>query len=259
MPAPAEPDTYEAFLVETHNDTEAWVVAIVRRPTRTEAQRFVRVPDLGQAARLADALNSRILGRRNHPARLRAALTGLPLDVHAAVRNVPTGDTHGPDAPLAEDLCGDPVDGLLLFPSAPGPLTPWAAYLLAVAAELVGDLCHHVAQSAHLHAIRFLLPQLPPQLRRQRPECLLRVAADLDLLAGALRDGLPPDIRTPQARLALELALDHAERLAQNRADLEADVHSVLPTGPVAFTGLRHALLPVAEPQPVARISLRTT
>lgn len=131
MPAQAEPDTYEAFLAETH-DGQEWVVAIVRRPPRTEAHRFARIA----------------------------------LDVHAAARDVPVGDPHTPDEPLAEHLCGDPVDGLLLFPSTPGPLAPWAAYLLAVAAELVSDLCHHVAQSSHLHAIRFLLPQL----RRQRPD-----------------------------------------------------------------------------------------
>lgn len=257
MPAPAEPDTYEAFLVETR-DGQAWVVAIVRRPPRTEARRFAHVGDPSRAARLSDALNSRILGRRNHAARLRAALADLPLNVRAAARDVPVGDPHTPDAPLAEHLCGDPVDGLLLFPSTPGPLTPWTAYLLASAAELVGDLCHHVAQSADQHAIRFLLPQLLPRLRRQRPEYLLRVAADLDMLAGALRDGLPPDPRTPQERLALELALDHAERLAQNRTGLVADVRNLLPTGPVDITGLRRALLPVTERLPTP-MSLRTT
>lgn len=206
---------------------------------------------------MADALNSRILGRRNHSARLRAALTGLPLNVHAAARDVPVGDPHTSDEPLAEHLCGDPVDGLLLFPNPPGPLTPWAAYLLAVAAELVGDLCHHVAHSAHLHAIRFLLPQLPPRLRRQRPEYLLRVAADLDLLAAALRDGLPPDVHTPQERLALDLALDHAERLAQNHPGLVAAAGGLpsVASHDLDFVALRRAVFPVTGRQSTAHMS----
>ncbi|MFT7841097.1 hypothetical protein Q5530_33595 [Saccharothrix sp. BKS2] len=41
------------------------------------------------ARRLADALNSRLLGRRNHTQRLDAALVGMPDNVIAAIRQPP--------------------------------------------------------------------------------------------------------------------------------------------------------------------------
>lgn len=228
---PAEPDTYEAFLVETR-ETATWVVAIVRAPDRTEARRFARLDDPARASRLADALNSRILGRRNHVARLRAALTGLPLDVRAAVRTVPVGDSDAADGLLADHLSVDPVDGLLLFPTAsdgPGAITPHAACLIACAAEALSDLCHDVAQSTHRHAIGFLLPHFPARLRSLRPERLLSTAADLDRLLTDLRDGLPPSICTPRERLALDLALDHAEWSAHHNPEALAEARRLGP------------------------------
>ena len=244
MPAPDEPDTYEAFVVETR-DAKARVVAIVRSHGRTQTREFARAGDANHAARLADALNSRLLCRRNHSTRLRAELAGLPLDVHAAARDIPVGDAHASDVPLADHLCGDPVDGLLLFPITPGPLTPWAAYLIALGAEVVGDLCHHVAQSAHLHAIRFLLPRLPPRLRRERADHLLGVATELDRLAAApgrtpTRHRHNPETTRPGAGTGSRgtAVQDHTEIAAGTYDTLSADSHNL------DFTAQRQALLP---------------
>jgi hypothetical protein len=244
VPPEADPPRYEAFLV-LPDSTSHWVVAVVSDATRAKARRFACLDDATGAARLADGLNSRLLGRPNHQARLRAALDGLPLTVHAAVRHVPTGPPDGSD-PLADHLPGDPIDGLLLFPTTsdgPSTITPRTAYAVAFAAEDIGDLCHEGAQAIDAQTARRFLPRLPVLIRRQRPEQLLSVAADLDRIAASLRAGVLPEIRTLANRLAMRVAIEHAERLLAEDPDILSDGSRLLPTSPhdYDFDGLsRH-------------------
>lgn len=264
MSAAADPTSYEAFLV-LPDDAAHWVVAIASDSTRAHAHRFACLDDAPSAARLADALNSRILCRPNHHARLRAALDGLPLPVHAAVRRVPTSDSDGIDR-LAEHLPGDPIDGLLLFPTTPTngcppAITPRTAYAVAVAAEDVGDLCHEAAQSADAQTARRFMPRLPVPIRRQRPEQLLCVASYLDSLASALRDGLLPQDTTTASDLAARLAIDHAERMHQDDPELFEDGNRLLPacSHDYDFGTLRRHLLEDESHPRAARRSRRTT
>lgn len=229
MPPDADLPRYEAFLVQPDRNAQ-WVVAIISEAARTKTRRFARLDDATQAARLADALNSRLLGRTNHEARLRTALDGLPLTVHGAVRHVPAGTLGDADL-LADRLPGDPIDGLLLF-SDNSPITPRTAHAIAFAAEDIGDLCHEGVQATDPRAVRRFLPRLPVAIRRQRPEQLLIVAADLNQLAATLRAGLLPEIRTPADRLAIRLAVDHAEHLLSDESDLLADESQLLPASP---------------------------
>lgn len=256
MPAEADLPRYEAFVVQPDRSTH-WVVAIISDTARTKARRFARLADATRAARLADALNSRLLDRPNHQARLRAALDGLPLAVHAAVRHVPTRDPDNADV-LAEHLSSDPIDGLMLFSDSPTTMTPRTAYALAFAAEDIGDLCNEAVQATNAQTARRFLPRLPVLIRRQRPEQLLDVAANLDQLAANLRDGILPETRTPADHLAVRLAVDHAERLLTDDPNLVTEGSQLLPTSPhdYDFDGLWRHLLDDTETR---RMRLRAT
>ena len=111
--------TYEAFLPH-HTASKHRVMAITRDiGQHTQLEAIATVGDALTARGLADALNSRLLDRRNHTARLDTALTGLPDSVRAAVTQLPIDPKHayiGRTA-LAAHIYTNPIDGLLLFPT----------------------------------------------------------------------------------------------------------------------------------------------
>lgn len=261
MPADPDQPRYEAFLV-LPDAAAHWVVAIAGDQDRTQARRFARLDDHTGAARLADALNARILGRRNHAARLRAALAGLPFAVYAAVRRVPIGNRDGVAATdLLAELLPDPIDGLLLFSTAPGSaITPRTAQATAFAADDLGDLCHEVALTGGTTDHPFGSP-LPVSIRRRRPEQLMCVAAQLDRVAAALRAGLLPELRTPAERHAARLAVDHAEQVYTADPKIFAISGRLLPSAPhdYDFAALRCQLPDDTGRARAARISLPTT
>lgn len=200
---------FEAFVAQRSGGSWS-VIAIMRGPVHTEARPFAAVLEPNKAVRLADALNSRLLGRRNHDARLQAALAELALSVHAAARRVPVGAPDSLRVPLADHLSGEPVDGYALF-ATDSPLTPRTARAIAFAAEQVADTYHDLTTIVLAHSSP--RADVPSLAGRRRAEDLLRIASDLDLLTADLRDGLMPDLVSSGSRMALRLALQHACRL----------------------------------------------
>ncbi|CAM3341787.1 hypothetical protein KIPE111705_03640 [Kibdelosporangium persicum] len=70
-----------------------------------------------------DALNPRLLARRNHTERLTSALHGLPDSIRAAIQQLPIDPERAGRGrtPMAAHIYTDPIDGLLLFPTTGCP------------------------------------------------------------------------------------------------------------------------------------------
>ena len=252
--------TYEAFLPH-HTASKHRVMAITRDiGQHTQLEAIATVGDALTARGLADALNSRLLDRRNHTARLDTALTGLPDSVRAAVTQLPIDPKHayiGRTA-LAAHIYTNPIDGLLLFPTTtctpgqcptctdcandcrdckncadylcdhclPPDLTPRSAYALTMAGSLLADTCFDATRMTPTER-RQLLP-LPMALRAQDDEFLRYMARCFDDLTQDLEDGLPPQLHDLAEQLALHLMIDDAELLHTDQADLlEESTHDL--------------------------------
>jgi hypothetical protein len=88
-PIPTDDIRYEAFLPQ-HTPSKHRVMAIASTPGHTELSAVATVGDALTATQLADALNSRLLGRRNHAQRLNTALACLPDTAQAAIQQLPS-------------------------------------------------------------------------------------------------------------------------------------------------------------------------
>jgi hypothetical protein len=202
------------------------------------------VDDELTARRLCDALNSRLLGRRNHAERFTAARAGLPDDVQAAVRRLPIAPdgTSTAPLPLAAHLHTEPVDGILLFPAKacvpgrcdecancgcdcrtcpvchnddrypceacrPPDLTPRTALALAMAGDVLADQCLDLPGCVRDRD--WLL--VPGILQDQSEDFVRRMARCFDDLTADLRDGLRPVPRSIGEQIALHTMIERAE------------------------------------------------
>lgn len=193
---------YDGFLTEHSSDSHR-VFGIVRSPHRSVLREVTVLTQAFVAVRLADALNSRIAGRRNHHARLTAAVHDLPDPVHAFAFGLPEGSIESAAGLLVDDLTVEPIDGFLLFP-LPGPLdernpTPRAARALARRAEFFAEQCLD-ATSPRARCLTDLSIESCHGLRD-------RLGAALQELASSLTDGLPAPSGDVADDLALRLAL----------------------------------------------------
>lgn len=257
--------TYEAFLPH-HTASKHRVMAISHDVGQhTQLHAIATVSDALTARQLADALNSRLLDRRNHSARLDAALTGLPDSVRAAVTQLPIDPKHAHTGrtPLAAHIYTDPIDGILLFPTTacgpgqcqyctdcaddcrdcencaeypcenclPPDLTPRTAYALTVAGSILADTCFDaVDEDTRMPpAERIQLLPLPKALRAQDDEFIRRMARCFDDLTQDLEDGLAPQPRDLAEQLALQLMLDDTELLHEDQDDFLAEATQELP------------------------------
>lgn len=259
---------YEAFLPH-HTPSKHRVMAITHTVDtgHTELHALATLPDALTATRLADALNSRLLARRNHTDRLTSALHGLPDSIHAAIHQLPIDpDRAGPGhTPMAAHIHTDPIDGLLLFPTTgcppegcpdctdycangcdtcptctaddpldpcelclPPDLTPRTAHALAFAGHVLADGCYDVVTEAW--ADRGDLP-LPPYMTNQSDDFIRRMARCFDDLVADLHDGEPPALHNLAEQLALHLMIDRAEEFHTDQPEL-LDALRLLPTSP---------------------------
>jgi hypothetical protein len=258
---------YEAFLPH-HTASKHRVMAVVHNlGTPTHLQAIATVSDALTACRLADALNSRLLGRRNHAKRLDAALTGLPDSIRAAVTqlDIEPPTTRPGRTPLAAHLRTDPIDGILLFPATrctpgqctnctdctndcrncdtckeflcddcvPPDLTPRTAYSLTVAGSVLADQCYDAIDgSPSTRAERRELLPLPTSMHTQSDEFIRRMARCFDDLTHDLDNGEWPQPRNLAEQLALHLVIEYAE--PREPDDVET-IEQLLPESPFDY------------------------
>lgn len=260
---------YEAFLPH-HTASKHRVMAITRHPGHTQLHALATVADATAARRLADALNSRLLGRRNHTERLDAALAGMPDSVVAAVRQLPIDPIRVAKwgrPPLAREVYSEPIDGILLFPTTsctpgectlckdcandcqncelceeagcedciPPDLTPRTARLLAAAGAVLADQYFDYAEAVSrgntsADDLQFVLSIM----RKQSAEFLRRVARAFDDLVGDLRDGTDPRPHDMVEQIALDLLISDAEAMHSD-ADMTAEFAEGLPETPYDY------------------------
>jgi hypothetical protein len=249
--------SYEAFLPH-HTASKHRVMAITHDVGQhTQLHAIATVSDALTARQLADALNSRLLDRRNHSARVDAALTGLSDSVRAAVTQLPIDPKHAHTGrtPLAAHIYTDPIDGILLFPTKacepgqcqactdcandcrdcenclPPGLTPRTAYALTVAGSILADTCYDAVDDGTRvpSAERIQLLPLPMALRAQDDEFIRRIARCFDDLTQDIEDGLTPQPCDLAEQLALQLMLDDAELLHADQEDFLAESTQELP------------------------------
>jgi hypothetical protein len=265
---PATKYDYEAFLPH-HTASKHRIMALTESlDEHDQLHAVATVSDELTARRLSDALNSWLLGRRNHADRLTAALAGLPDSVQAAIRQLPID----PDAaeigalPLAAQLRTEPIDGILLFPTtacAPGrcgvctdcaddcrscsicnnedghpcedcmppDLTPRTALALAMAGDVLADQCFDVLpdpQDPQSGGDRDWLP-LPNLLHKQTDDFMRRMARCFDDLVADLRNGLRPEPRNIAEELALHLMIERADVYHTDEPELLESYEPLIP------------------------------
>ncbi|HEU5470639.1 MAG TPA: hypothetical protein VFV67_08295 [Actinophytocola sp.] len=228
---------YEVFLPE-HGQRVHRVVAVLNDPQQASVVGIATVDDAVRATRLADALNSRLLARRNHTARLAAALAGLPRAVRTTTQRIPIGHLH-PEDLLASDLAADPIDGLMLFPRAAQDHPPWQAvtprlaHLLALAGDLLADLCHDLLiPSGAPPADAPTETGLRDLVHGWIPDRIHHLGTALEGVAAHLRDGLVPAQHTVTDHAALHLIVERARTLPTDRPALLRGRHLLLPVHP---------------------------
>ncbi|GAA1024952.1 MULTISPECIES: hypothetical protein [Amycolatopsis] len=254
-------DRYEAFLPH-HTASKHRIMAITGFPGHPQLLALATVPDATAARRLADALNSRLLGRRNHVERLDGALTGLPESVAAAVRQLPiepAQDTRLGRSRLADHLPGDPVDGILMFPSTVCPsgectacgncvddcqdceiceeggcvdcvrpdLTPRTAEVLAAAGSILADQYFDHAEEVNAGGPRTFAEIMPAIMAKQPAEFFRRMARVFDDLTNDLQDGVEPHPLDMAEQVALDLMIREAEGLLDDPDVIESFVQGL--------------------------------
>jgi len=238
-------DLYEAFLPH-HTASKHRVMAITGFPGHQQLAAVATVSDATAARRLADALNSLLLGRRNHVERLDQALTGLPDSVAAAVRQLPIEPAES--ARLADHLDGEPIDGILMFRAASCPaggcvacgkcaddcqdceicrsgscedcgrpyLTPRTARTLTAAGSILADRYFDHAEEVDTGCQQTFGDFVPAVMRHQPAEFFRRMARVFDDLADDLQDGVEPHPLDLAEQLALDLMIREAEALSED-------------------------------------------
>ncbi|OKI24717.1 hypothetical protein A6A25_34495 [Saccharothrix sp. CB00851] len=266
---PLDDPHYEAFLPH-HTASKHRVMAITRSPGHTQLHALATVSDAITARRLADALNSRLLGRRNHTERLDAALVGMPDSVVAAIRQLPIDPVEVAQwgrPPLAHRVYGDPIDGILLFPTTactpgkcascqdcandcqncaiceeagcenciPPDLTPRTAHLLATAGSVLADqYFDHADHISDRNPSADELRLLPAIMRRQPAEFVRRMARAFDDLVDDLHDGVEPRPHDMAEQIALDLIIQDAEAMHTD-SDMLNDLDQGLPDTPYDY------------------------
>ncbi|NBH10345.1 hypothetical protein [Amycolatopsis sp. SID8362] len=243
-------DRYEVFLPH-HTASKHRIMAITGFPGHPQLLALATVSNATAARRLADALNSHLLGRRNHVERLDESLIGLPESVVATVRQLPikpAQGTHLGRARLADHLHGDPIDGILMFPTTScassecvtcgncvddcqdceiceegacvdcvrPDLTPRTARVLAAAGSILADQYFDHAEELNAgHPCTF--GEIVPAIMRKQPvEFFRRMARIFDDLTDDLQDGVEPRPLDMSEQIALDLMIQEAEVLFED-------------------------------------------
>jgi len=256
---------YLAFLPQ-HAATKHVVLAVIDRGDGPEAEVLASLADAPPATMLAAALNGVVLQKATAERRLAAVLEGMSEPVHRAVRDVLSvlgAAREDPAAPrVARQLPTAGGGGVLLFPTThcpgrceecgqcrddcvdcpecaddgcetclPVPLTPRTAAVLSHSLSLLADEIYDQIYRSRGRGGWEAGPlgAVLPCFAGQDEWFLRRYARAFDDLNADLEVGRHPTPTCTAEEVALDLAIQDAERIHQDEVELVTDLEAELP------------------------------
>lgn len=257
--------SYLAF-VPQHAPDSHQVLAIVSRGDGPEAETLVSLPDAPSATMLASALNGVLLQQIIADRRLSAVLDRAPEQarktISALLRTMASTSEDQPASSLARKLLTDGDDGFLLFPTTncpgkcefcgtcrndcvdcpecadggceiclPVTLTPRTAAVLAQALSVLADEAYDLAYRTGMcrSGVPGPLGAVPTCVANQDEWFLRRYARAFDDLSSDLQIGRHPTPTCTAEEIALDLAIQDAERIHHDEDELVTDLEAELP------------------------------
>jgi hypothetical protein len=268
--------SYLAF-VPQHAPAGHHVLAIVSRGDGPEAEPLVSLPDAPSATTLASALNGVLLQQVIADRRLSAVLDRAPEQarktISALLRTLASASEDQGASSLAWKLLTDGDDRFLLFPTTncpgkcefcgpcrndcidcpecadggceiclPVTLTPRTAAVLGQALAVLADEAYDLAYRTGMCRDGVLGPlgAVPACVANQDEWFLRRYARAFDDLSSDLEVGRHPTPTCTAEEIALDLAIQDAERLHHDEDELIAGLEAELPASRSDCAGMSH-------------------